>query len=138
MNNATLFTLFWLCSIMDTRDILALQHYRCWIHLSLSFVGNHPKSLLDFQVFLPQIVGEATTFDRSNVDQANACVKDTVGPVNIQTSASDFWGRQIKHGLAYPRNISSARMFGGPRVAHMQLCPPWVVLACCSKQLRDT
>jgi hypothetical protein len=41
----------------------------------------------------------------------------TVGPVNIQTSALDFGvSRSTKHGLAYPRNISSARMFRGPRV----------------------
>jgi hypothetical protein len=43
--------------------------------------------------------------------------KHTVGLENIQTSASDFWGKQIhQHGLAYPRHISSARIFRAPRV----------------------
>jgi hypothetical protein len=42
----------------------------------------------------------------------------TVESVNIQTSASDFWeiNRSIKHGLAYPKSMSSARIFRGPRV----------------------
>jgi hypothetical protein len=34
----------------------------------------------------------------------------TVGPVNIQTSASEPLNRSVKHGLTYPRIISIARI----------------------------
>jgi hypothetical protein len=48
----------------------------------------------------------------------------TVGPVNIQTRAPDFGVKKsMKHGLAHPRNVSSARIFRGARVTRSN--PAW-------------
>jgi hypothetical protein len=56
---------------------------------------------------------------------------------NIQAFVSGLGvNGSIKHGLAYPREISSARIFGGPRVQHCEL-EPFTDRVVVTSELRD-